>query len=135
MLLYLAADLLWATKIKSTADALGVACRPVRTMEMLAARLADSPVAGLMIDLEAGPIAMEMIAHVRQLSPSRAGVPGQGPHIAIVAFGPHVMVDQLRAAKAAGADTVLARGALVRALPEVITRLAGGQSIASQLND
>ena len=35
--LFLAADLIWATRIKATAEDLGVAARPVRTMEMLEA--------------------------------------------------------------------------------------------------
>ncbi len=42
MILYLAADLLWASKIKGTADALSIPCRPVRTLEMLEARLGEA---------------------------------------------------------------------------------------------
>ncbi len=41
MILVHAADLLWATKIRATADACGVAVRPVRNVDMLEARLAD----------------------------------------------------------------------------------------------
>lgn len=42
MILYFAADLLWASKIKLTADAIGIVCRPVRSVSMLEARLADT---------------------------------------------------------------------------------------------
>ena len=56
MVLYLASDLLWATRIKSCADDLTppVPARPVRDLKMLEARLADSPVKGLLLDLAAG---------------------------------------------------------------------------------
>lgn len=121
MLLYLAADLLWASKIRSTADAIGVPGRPVRSLEMLAARLADSPVKALMVDLEAGAVAIEMIRHVRaQPDAALAGMP-------ILAFGPHVNVDGLAAAKAAGASAAVARGGLQADLAGAITRLVAGK--------
>jgi hypothetical protein len=66
MVLYCAADLLWATRIKSTADALGVPCRPARTVEMLEARLSDSPVRALLVDLEAGENALALIRRLRR---------------------------------------------------------------------
>ncbi len=118
MVLYLASDLLWATRIKSTADALGVPCRPARTMDMLCARLADSPVKALILDLEAGETAFTMLAHVR---PAR-------PDVRVVVFGPHVMADQLRAAQVGGADQVLARGAFSERLPELLRQLGGAQA-------
>ena len=49
--MYCCGDLLWASKIKSTGEAIGVGCRPVRNREMLAARLADSPVKAVLVDL------------------------------------------------------------------------------------
>lgn len=121
MLLYLAADLMWASKIRSTADAIGVQARPVRSMEMLQARLADSPVRALMVDLEAGSVAIEMIRHVRGLSDAAlAGMP-------ILAFGPHVNVDALAAAKSAGASAAVARGGLQADLAGVMARLVAGK--------
>lgn len=59
--LYLASDLIWATKIKSTAEAIGVEARPVRSIEMLTARLEDTDAAALILDLEAADTALAML--------------------------------------------------------------------------
>ncbi len=117
MILYCCSDLLWATKVKSTADSLGIPCRPARTLEMLDARLADSQVKALILDLEAGPVTMELLAHIRKLpaTPER--------QIRVVAFGPHVEVGALREAAAAGAESVLTRGAFSARLPEILQDL------------
>jgi hypothetical protein len=116
MVVYCASDLLWATKIKSTADALGVPCRPVRSQQMLEDRLSDSPVRALIVDLEAGEVALQLIQQVRARK-------GAGVHV--VAFGPHVSVEALTAARSSGADTVLTRGAFHRSLHEILTSLGG----------
>lgn len=122
MILYHSADLLWATRIKKTGEAVGVACRPVRSLDMLKARLADSPVAAVIVDLDAPEVALELIRALR-------GSDGREPldsarSIRILAFGPHVAVDDFAAAKAAGADTVLARGAFDRSLDRFLIELA-----------
>ncbi|CAN5828325.1 hypothetical protein BH11PLA1_BH11PLA1_01170 [soil metagenome] len=115
MLLYTSSDLLWATKVKATAEALGIPARPARTLEMLRARLADSPVRALIVDLDAGPVAIELIAEAAKCAASAP--------LRILAFGPHVEVEALRAASAAGAHSVMTRGALAARLPEIITSL------------
>lgn len=115
MILYLASDLLWATRIKATARALGIEARPVRDPAMLEARLGDSPVRGLILDLEAGEAALAMLAHLRGSQASQAT-----QAIRIVAFGPHVDAAGLEAARAAGADLVLPRGAFDRRLEEIL---------------
>ncbi|MEK6701301.1 MAG: hypothetical protein AABZ53_03495 [Planctomycetota bacterium] len=119
MLLYLAADLLWASKIKGTADALSLPCRPVRSVEMLEARLADSPVTALLVDLDKPEEAMTMIGRLRGAA---AGVPERS--IRILAFGPHVAKEALAAAKAAGADEVLPRGAFDHDMGNILKRLS-----------
>ena len=118
MVLYCAADLLWATRIKSTADALGVPCRPARNEQMLRDRLGDSPVRALIVDLESadGP---GLIGVVRSLTP-----PGS---VRVVAFGPHDATEALMDARAAGADSVMTRGAFSARLADLIRDL-GGQS-------
>lgn len=124
MILYLAADLIWATKIKSTADSLGLSCRPVRTPEMLEARLGDQiqgdPIAALILDLEKPDEALAMIARLRSPGPD-----GAQRHIRILAFGPHVLKDLFQKARDAGADEVLPRGAFDHSLPEILLNLAG----------
>ncbi len=131
IILYCAADLLWATKIKETGAAAGVNCRPVRSLDMLEARLADSRVGGLLLDLEAGPIALELLARVRQ-DAGNAYI-----NLPVIAFGPHVDVAGLNAAQQAGATAVMARGALHRMLPELLRKLSRGSAseIRSQLVD
>lgn len=114
MILYFAADLIWATRIKSTAESLGVACRPARSRDMLLARLADSDVRTLIVDLETGPDGIEMIRTLRQQ-------PAADPPIRVIAFGPHVNHDALRSAKEAGADRVMTRGAFDQQLTEILT--------------
>ena len=119
MIVFCAADLLWATRIKSTADSLGIHCRPVRNLEMLEARLVDSPVRSLIVDLEAGEPGMELI---RRLRDARADERAKA--IRIVVFGPHVATQALAAAKAAGADAIMARGAFSARLPQILQELA-----------
>lgn len=120
MVLYSAADLLWATRIKGVADAAGVPCRPVRDTGMLEARLADSEVKGLVLDLDAPERALELIARLRG--------PGAGERerrVRIVAFGPHVAKDLFQRVRDAGADEVLPRGAFDRNMVEVLVGLEG----------
>lgn len=127
MILYCCADLLWATRIKSAADALALPCRPARDLAMLQARLGDSDVRALIVDLEA-PAALALIDHLRGGNEPRPGV-------RIVAFGPHVSVDHLEAARRAGADAVLARGAFARGLADLLPALAAARPVASDLED
>ena len=130
MILYLAADLLWATRIRSTADTLGIPVRPARTLEMLQARVADSPVRGLVVDLDGGDIGIELISHLRRPDATPAERATR-----IVAWGPHVEVDKLRAAKQAGADAVHARGAFGRSLPAILRELESGGSVQDDVED
>jgi glycerophosphoryl diester phosphodiesterase len=110
--LYAAADLLWASKIKATADAIGVACRPVRTLQMLADRLADAKPKAILIDLDKGEEGLELIRAARS-----AG-------LRVVAWGPHVAKDLLQAARDQGAHDVMTRGSLDAHMEEVLTKLA-----------
>jgi CheY-like chemotaxis protein len=120
MILYLASDLLWATRIKATAEDLGLPARPVRTLDMLKARLADSPVKALICDLESPELSLELIRHVK--APAEGEKPAA---VRVLCFGPHVAKETLQAARDAGADEVLTRGAFDHHLPEVLMTLAG----------
>ena len=124
MILYCAADLIWATRIKATADSLGIPCRPVRSLEMLDARLADSPVRAVILDLETADTSLGILRALR----GQAGSPGRDPDraIAVLAFGPHVATELFQQAREAGADQVLARGAFDRNLPDILRALAAG---------
>ena len=113
MIVFCAADLIWATRIKSTADSLGIPCRPARNLEMFRARLADSPVRALIVDLEAGEVGLELVRAAR----ANGG-------IRVVVFGPHVATEAFAAARQAGADAAMARGAFWAKLPAVLQSLA-----------
>lgn len=112
MIAYFASDLIWATRIKACADDLGIAARPVRSLDMLDARLADSPVRGLVVDLDQPQTAMMLIKRVREW-----------PAIRIVAFGPHVETEALGEARRLGADAVMTRGAFHSRLADVLREL------------
>lgn len=122
MILYLAADLIWASKIKATANALGLAARPVRTMEMLEARLADADPVALLLDLDAPDPALAMLARVRD--------PARPPtrRLKVLAWGPHVATDLLQKARDLGADEVLTRGAFDHAMEDILPRLASASA-------
>lgn len=134
MIAYFAADLLWASKIKATADAIGVPARPVRNLDMLEARLSDSDVRGLIVDLDAAPTAFELVRRVRAVNGARAAqhaseLPGNAAgtatvqRVRIAAFGPHVETESLRQAHEEGCDLVLTRGAMDRSLERVLREL------------
>ena len=120
MIVYCCADLMYATKIRSTCESLGVVSRPARNAEMLQARLEqiddgkpNAPIAAVLIDLDLGEDALPLIQQVKAHSP---GVP-------VIAWGPHVLVDLLEAAQQAGADPVMARGAFTAQLPGIIEHI------------
>jgi len=121
MLLYLAADLIWGTKIKATAAAVGVNARPVRTLEMLEARLGDQtaedPIRGVLLDLEKPEEAMAMLARLK-------ASPTPTP-IRVICWAPHVERALMEQAKAAGADAVMTRGAFDSQLERLAKDLDG----------
>ena len=120
MILYAAADLIWASRIKGVADSLEVPARPARDLAMLEARLADCQICGMIVDLDKESDAIDLI---RRLRDSRA-TPAQRA-IRIVACGPHVRRDLLQQAREAGADEVLTRGTFDHGLDVILLRLAG----------
>lgn len=124
MIVYCCQDLLFATKIGSTAEHLGFASRPARDLDKLRARLnqvddgkANGPVTLLLVDLAMASAANDVIraAHEhRQTHP--ADDQNQTPAMKIVAFGSHVDAQSLRDAKAAGADQAMPRSQFVQQL-------------------
>jgi len=121
MIIYCCHDLLFASKISGTCDALKAISRPARNAKMLQARLdqvddgkANEPISAVLIDLEKGDAAIDLITQAK----SHENAPP------VLAWGPHVEVERLRQAKDAGADVVMARGAFSSQLPEIITGYA-----------
>ncbi|HEX7089492.1 MAG TPA: hypothetical protein VF192_05110, partial [Longimicrobiales bacterium] len=111
--LALVADLLFGSRIRGTAAALGVAVQLVRSADELLDRARAAPPRLVLVDLEARAAdPAGTIARLRA-APEGAGIP-------IVAFGAHVNRDAIEAARAAGATRVLARSAFVRELPGLL---------------
>ncbi|MBL8746584.1 MAG: hypothetical protein JNK58_09550 [Phycisphaerae bacterium] len=124
MIAYFASDLVWATRIKACADDLGLPARPVRNLDMLNARLGDSPVRGLIVDLDQPETATALIRRAREWSSTESPTEhaARSP-IRIVAFGPHVETEALGEARRLGADAVMTRGAFHARLADVLRDL------------
>jgi hypothetical protein len=139
MIVFYGSDLTWAVKIKSTAEVLGIPARPVRSIDMLEARLADSPpedpVSALIADLAEPEIALSLVERAMEENRRRSekreeeiaqGAAGGAPRlIRVLAFGPHVEVEALQRARDLGAHEVMPRGAFSANLPDILVRLNG----------
>lgn len=107
---YAVTDLIFATKIRSTAEAVGAVSVPVRTCSELleASKDAEIAIIDLHLDTES-PI--EMIRATRRLpNPPK-----------IVAFLSHVHAELAQAAEEAGADLVLPRSKFTQRLPQILS--------------
>jgi len=116
-ILYCCQDLIFSTKIRSTAESLGVATEPIDGPASLANQIPDNgerpgTAAALMVDLELGDTATALIEQARR----------QLPEATVIAFGSHVAKDVLKAAKAHGAHHVLPRSAFTQQLPDLLEK-------------
>jgi DNA-binding NarL/FixJ family response regulator len=103
----LTADLLFAARIRGSAP-------EASTVQSLG-KLLDVVGSGtrlVVVDLQARE-GVAAVARVRE----------HAPRAKVVAFAPHVAEGLLSAAREAGADRVMVRGAFVRELPELVKRI------------
>lgn len=112
-LMLISRDMIFISKVTSTARALGreviVAQSRARAETLLGG---EAPPALVMIDLTSGDLASpENLAFYRAL----------GAGAILLAFGPHVEVDALRAAKEAGCDHVWPRSKFTMQLSDLLT--------------
>ena len=119
MIVYCCADLIFATKIRSTAEALCAVSRPVRDATMLQNRLgrvedgkANDPVTAVMIDLDTGEDGLAMIDQAK----------AHDATIPVIAFGSHVATQLLHEARQRGADFVMPRSQFTANLPDLVRR-------------
>lgn len=119
MIIYCCADLIFSTKVRSTADSLNIKTRPARDAETLRKRLdrvddgkGNDAVVAVLIDLDLGEAALELITQTKQHA---ANPP-------VVAFGSHVATDILRGAHDRGAEFVMSRGQFTAHLPTILQR-------------
>lgn len=120
MIVYACSDLIFASKVHGTSEAIGVGARPARDGPALKARLErlddgklNEPVTGFVLDLELGDAGLCLIDQVKQFDQA----------IPVVAFGSHVQTEILQAAHDRGADFVLPRSQFSANLPAIIERL------------
>ncbi|MCC7192725.1 MAG: response regulator [Phycisphaeraceae bacterium] len=120
MVIYCCTDLIFATKISSTAETLNVPARPARNAEAMRKRLErvddgklNDPVTGVMIDLEMGDDGLALLDQVKQHDPT----------IPVVTFGSHVATEALQAARQRGADFVLSRSMFSNSLPSLLEKM------------
>lgn len=101
-------DLIFSTKITGTAKALGWEC--ALTPSATTAQ-SQSNVDCLFVDLACPGTSTESLAGLRQSFPAPTR---------LVAFGSHVEVDRLQAARQAGFDVVMARSEFTKRLAELL---------------
>ena len=96
-------DLLFGSRIRSALASLGLESRFVTTAEQFVAALSDEPGSAAIgiIDMN-GAVSWDVISEAR----SRA----DGGHTPTLAFGPHVDIENRRAAKAAGVGRIVSNG-------------------------
>jgi CheY-like chemotaxis protein len=112
--LAIAADLLFASRIRAVAAEAGVDAVLVRSPDALLASAQTHPPRRILIDLDAR--AFDPAELIRRLKEDERTRP-----IEVIAFVSHVREDAIAAARQAGADRVLARSAFVRQLPALMT--------------
>jgi DNA-binding NarL/FixJ family response regulator len=100
----LTADLMFAARIRGSAPGAVAVQSLAKLLEVV-----GSGTRLVLVDLQA----KEGVAAV-------AGVRERAPGARVVAFAPHVAEDLLSAAREAGADRVMVRGAFVRDLPQLV---------------
>ncbi len=113
MILYFTADLIFATRIRSTAEALGIPARPARTVERLRELRLEESVNAVIVDLDAGDTAIDLIDAAACAEPP----------LRSLAFGPHVNIEAFEAAHRAGASQVMPRGRFAEQLPTLLRLL------------
>ena len=107
-------DLLFLSRIREAARGSGLEIRPVRRPSELVGGVRDGGRL-VLVDADSGRLPWaEAVAALRQERPD-----GATP-IPVVAFFSHVNADRAETARAAGCDRVLARGAFVKELPELL---------------
>ncbi|MFN2383382.1 MAG: hypothetical protein ABR559_03860 [Gemmatimonadota bacterium] len=122
--LALVEDLFFQAKIEATAAAGGVPIACVRTTDELTARLdraagaAGEPAPRTTIFVDLNHRAADPEAVIRALKARR-------PEPVVIAFGSHQDREGLKAARAAGADQVLARSTFTERLPDLLRGAAG----------
>jgi CheY-like chemotaxis protein len=109
--LLISPDLFFTSKVTGTAQALGLRVDAVDDLASAVTRLSAGNVACILLDLAAPRVS---VAEFVAAMPTTARVP-------IIAFGSHVNVELLEAARSAGAE-VMPRSQFAATLPDILQR-------------
>jgi CheY-like chemotaxis protein len=113
----LSRDLLFTVKVAGTARELGFRVAVAGDAERAAAMIEEHQPRAVFVDLAAGPLASpETLAALQRTA---------GPETPFIAFGSHVDVQALAAARAAGCREVMPRSKFSAELPEIVRRWLG----------
>jgi CheY-like chemotaxis protein len=111
-------DLMFLSRIREAARPLDVELRAARRLpELLEAARAGAAL--VLVDLDSARLAAADALAALRADPALAQLP-------VVGFFSHVHAERARAAREAGCTRVLARGAFVQALPELLRSHASG---------
>jgi PleD family two-component response regulator len=115
MILAILDDLMFTSKIKTTANQLGVSVSFARSSQTALADMRKAVPSLVILDLNNARIdPLGTIASMKA-DPALAGIPTVG-------FASHVQVDVIEAARKAGVGEVLARSAFTQQLPDILER-------------
>jgi CheY-like chemotaxis protein len=115
MILAILDDLMFTSKIKTTAGQLGVTVAFARSSQSALADMRRAPPSLVILDLNNARVdPLGTIASMKA-DPVLAGIPTVG-------FASHVQVDVIEAARRAGVGEVMARSAFTQHLPEILER-------------
>jgi len=116
-------DLLFLSKIRETAKAVGVTVN-TGDMRSCVASIAEARPQAILLDLNSRMLAAVDCVRALKADPATRQIP-------IVGFVSHVQSDLIAAARTAGCDLVLARSAFSQQLPDLLRKLASETAAAS----
>jgi DNA-binding NarL/FixJ family response regulator len=124
--LLLTDDMIFSSRVTGTARALGLKIIVVKAVESLVSQARELYPTCIILDLsQAGEKIGELIRNLKEANSSR---------LRLIAYGSHVDVATLRAAREAGCDLVLPRSQFVEELPQQLSNwlTPSGSSPADQ---
>src|SRR5262245_8285563 len=111
--LLLSDDLIFTSRVVGTARDLGLSVVAARSADVLVTMARQEPPACVIVDLQNPGLDLAgLMAGLREAGPAMPRV---------VAYGSHVQVEALRAARQAGCDPVMPRSQFVEELPRALT--------------
>ncbi|GBC77351.1 hypothetical protein HRbin08_00827 [bacterium HR08] len=122
--LLLLTDLTFLARIRAAAEAVGLACQRVTTVEDLLQHARRQPPAAIILDL-----GQERLEPLRAIAALKADAALRG--IRTIGYFSHVREDVRAQARQAGCDLLLPRSAFVTQLPKLLREIAADRRRAS----